>query len=110
MKFRALSLAAAVVLPASAAFAECESNELSDSCVPHVNTIATDTVLQEPPYDVGDTLPVYEYNILINPEYYGLPPVDGHWRYYRVNGEIFRVHAATAEILEQVTGQSALLR
>ncbi|MFD1912478.1 hypothetical protein [Halodurantibacterium flavum] len=110
MQLRALSLAAALVLPATAVFADCDSILVADTCVAPVNTIATEAVLEEPVYEVGDTLPIYDYNILINPEYYGLPVVNGHWRYYRVNGDIFRVHAGTAEILERVTEQSALLR
>ncbi len=109
MYFRALAVAAALLPTASFAHAHCDT-EKNACTLALADYTATEAVHEETGYQTGDILPVYDYNILINPEYYGLPPVDGYWRYYRVNGEIFRVHAATNEILEQVTTQSAMFR
>ncbi|MFC7705118.1 hypothetical protein ACFQXB_13015 [Plastorhodobacter daqingensis] len=111
---RSLAIAAAcLLLPAAAAHANCPPGDSpTEVCAAALADLPISPALHEMEagYQVGDTLPAYQYNILFNPQYYGLPPVDGYWRYYRVNGEIFRVHAATMEILEQVTAQSAMLR
>jgi hypothetical protein len=57
-----------------------------------------------PAFAVGETFPVAQHSLLMNPAHYGLPPVTGDWRYYRVKGEVFRVDATTAEVLEVVKG------
>ncbi len=51
----------------------------------------------------GMTLPD-EGRIVLNPDYYGLPAVDGFWRYYSIGREIYRVRPDTLEILERVNG------
>ena len=55
-----------------------------------------------PAFAVGETFPTAQHSLLMNPAHYGLPPVDGNWRYYRVKGEVFRVDADTALVLEVV--------
>lgn len=102
MRFCIPAALAALITYAPAALA-C-TNDGSVVCA-----AALTEVEERPAFQVGDTLP-FGHNILFNPEYYGLPPVSGYWRYYRVDGEVFRVHAATMEILERVTEQSAMLR
>ena len=59
-----------------------------------------------PRFRVGDTLPRGRYSVLLNSEYYGLPPVDGHWRYYRVEGQVLRVRPDTLEILGNATAEA----
>lgn len=52
---------------------------------------------------VGDSVPQGEGQILLNAQYYGLPPAgDGAW-YYRVGDQIVRVRPDTLEVLEDVT-------
>ena len=64
-----------------------------------------------PPFAVGDTFPTAQHSLLMNPARYGLPPVTGNWRYYRVKGEVFRVDADTALVLEVVKdGNRRMLR
>ena len=64
-----------------------------------------------PAFAVGETFPVAQYSPLMNPEHYGLPPVDGNWRYYRVKGEVFRVDAESEKVLEIVKdGNRRMLR
>jgi hypothetical protein len=64
-----------------------------------------------PAFAVGETFPTAQHNLLMNPARYGLPPVTGNWRYYRVKGEVFRVDADTAVVLEVVKdGNRRMLR
>lgn len=53
-----------------------------------------------PAFGVGDEFPVYSHNMLIDPPRYGLPAVTGDWRYYRVNGDVYRVDAHDRKVLE----------
>ena len=54
-------------------------------------------------YQVGDLLPRGQFQVLLNSEYYGLPPVpQGSW-YFRVDRQVMRVRPDTLEILEDVT-------
>ena len=63
-----------------------------------------------PSYAVGDAFPVYEHNMLIDPPRYGLPPVNGNWRYYRANGHTYKVDAQSFAVLDVVSeGYAALL-
>jgi len=39
--------------------------------------------------------------LVFNPSYYGLPPVDGRWRYYIVGREIYRVDSDSLLIIER---------
>jgi hypothetical protein len=67
--------------------------------------------VKPPAFAVGDAFPVAEHNILMNPARYGLPPVDGAWRYYRVAPDVFRVDTATGRVIEVVKdGNRRLLR
>lgn len=59
-----------------------------------------------PSYAVGDMLPRGQYQVLLNSEYYGLPPVPaGSW-YYRVDNRVMRVRPDTLEVLEDVTDKA----
>lgn len=53
-------------------------------------------------FAVGDIFPVYEQSMLMDLDRYNLPPVDGPWRYYLREGVIYKVAAATAEVIEVV--------
>jgi hypothetical protein len=57
---------------------------------------------RKPDFTVGDKFPVYEHNMLINIDRYGLPPVDGNWRYYRSGIDIYRVDAQNYTVLEVI--------
>ena len=53
----------------------------------------------KPDFSVGDTFPVYEQSMLMNIDRYGLPPVDGNWRYYRFGPHIYRVGVENHRVL-----------
>ncbi|MGD9918288.1 MAG: hypothetical protein AB7U46_09725 [Paenirhodobacter sp.] len=53
-------------------------------------------------YAVGEDFPVYEQSMLMDLARYGLPPVDGPWRYYLRDGFIYKVSAQSAKVVEVV--------
>ncbi len=67
--------------------------------------------VRPPAFAVGDAFPVADHSILMNPARFGLPAVDGAWRYYRVAPDVFRVDSETGRVLEVVKdGNRRLLR
>ena len=54
-------------------------------------------------YQAGDPLPEGA-ELVLNPRYYGLPAVDGAWRYYRVGLSVYRVDSRTMTLIERVDG------
>ena len=57
---------------------------------------------RQPAYQVGDDFPVYELSMLMDLDRYGLPAVDGLWRYYLLDRVIYKVSAQTAKVIEVV--------
>ncbi len=105
-----VALACLSALPAHAACASLVASVCPDS--PTADTL-TARVIRLPPrppaFAVGEMFPVQDHSILMNPERYGLPPVDGPWRYYQVDHEVFRVDNATQQVLEVVTDGNRLM-
>jgi hypothetical protein len=99
-------------LPASAACASLVASMCPSGDVAQTMTARFIRMPVRPPaFAVGDAFPVAEYNILMNPARYGLPPVDGAWRYYRVAPDVFRVDTTTGRVIEVVKeGNRRLLR
>jgi hypothetical protein len=58
--------------------------------------------VRPPAFAIGDRFPVEERSLLMNPTRYKLPPVDGRWRYYAMDGVVYRVDNATATVLEVI--------
>lgn len=56
-----------------------------------------------PEYVPGDVLPRGKYQMLLNSEYYGLPPNQAGTWYFRVDHRVMRVRPDTLEIVEDVT-------
>jgi hypothetical protein len=48
----------------------------------------------------GDPFPIYEQSMLMDLARYGLPPVDGPWRYYLREGFLYRGSAETGQVIE----------
>lgn len=76
----------------------------------HIRVTPAATPAPGSDFAVGDTFPIYDHNMLIDPPRYGLPAVTGNWRYYRAEGVTYRVDAATHAVLEvmDVTGLALL--
>jgi hypothetical protein len=61
------------------------------------------TVAVKPPaFGIGDRFPVESRSLLMNPTRYKLPAVDGTWRYYAMEGVVYRIDNATATVLEVI--------
>ncbi|MCU0802864.1 MAG: hypothetical protein MUD11_14050 [Rhodobacteraceae bacterium] len=99
-------------LPASAACASlvasmCPAGEQAQTMTARFLRVP----VKPPAFAVGDLFPVADHSILMNPARYGLPPVDGAWRYYRVAPDVFRVDSETGIVLEVVSkGNRRLMR
>lgn len=102
MLFAAFSIAVMTDRPAQAACASL----VASVCPRDQPTTMTARFIRLPPkppaFAVGETFPTAQHSLLMNPAHFGLPPVTGNWRYYRVKGEVFRVDADTALVLEVV--------
>ncbi len=53
-----------------------------------------------PDFAVGDVFPIYEHSMIMDIDRYGLPPVDGRWRYYRSGTDIYRVSIDGHKVIE----------
>ncbi len=114
---RAALAALALAASASAAAADCRIQIAGSKC----ETVAEDARFEQvtlragnlprhaPPgalaVPVGEPLP-YDYMMLINSEYFGLPPVSDGWVYFRVNGRVVRADYDTRVVIEDVTSQT----
>jgi hypothetical protein len=56
---------------------------------------------------VGEVVPRGEYSVILNGDYYGLPPVSDGWVYMRIGPDAFRVDWQTHQVLERVTEKAA---
>lgn len=57
-------------------------------------------------FEVGETLPRGKYDVLLNTEYFGLPPTDGSFWYFKVERRVLKVRPDTMEVLADVTRQA----
>ncbi|MCF7700458.1 hypothetical protein [Loktanella sp. M215] len=55
---------------------------------------------------VGDTLERGTYSMVMDATWYGLPPAQDGWVYFRIGRDVFRVDYVTLEVLENVTAQA----
>lgn len=109
----AFALAAAtLVVPATAALA-CSTDGSGARCIRVLPAPAEDPSVMSsssapsPLVGVGDVLPRGEYSIILNADYYGLPPVSDGWVYMRVGQDAYRVDWHSHEVLERVTERTA---
>jgi hypothetical protein len=58
--------------------------------------------VRPPAFAVGDRFPVDKHSLLMNPKRYGLEGSDGTWRYYAMDGTVYRVDTTTAKIIEVI--------
>lgn len=120
----ALALAATISLFPLAVSAECATADAGARCL----SVLPDTIGLEVPsrpegfgevearssastpsalVDVGAVVPRGEYSIIINADYYGLPPVSDGWVYMRIGQDAFRVDWQSHQVLERVTEEAA---
>ena len=102
MSLRLGALAFLFMAP-TVATAACQTDVAGAKCVQVAMQDSTTALT------VGDVIPAGS-SMLLNPEYYGLPPVSGYWRYYRIDGQIYEVHPETMEVLTVVSAGNGLTR
>ncbi len=105
----ALALAAATLLVPGISLAGCSTADTGARCVsvPERDGAMSSASTPTPAVDVGDVLERGAYSILLNADYYGLPPVSDGWVYMRVERDVFRVDWQSQQVLERVTDQAA---
>jgi len=115
----ALALAATNMFFPLAASAACSTAESGARCIrvlqeapsrPAAQVDASMTSSASTPTPLvgeGEVLPRGEYSIILNADYYGLPPVSDGWVYMRVGQDAFRVDWQTHQVLERVTDKAA---
>jgi hypothetical protein len=101
-----IAVATAILLMLTAPAQAACASLVASMCPKGIPITMTARFIRMPPrppaFAVGETFPTAQYSLLMNPAHYGLPPVTGNWRYYRVKGDVFRVDATTAQVLEVV--------
>ncbi|SFR41127.1 hypothetical protein SAMN04488005_1605 [Yoonia tamlensis] len=97
----ALACSLACFSPSIAA-AQCLMANTSASCV----TAPVSTTPRPSPVEIGSYLERGEHSIMMNADYYGLPPVRDGWVYMRIEDDVYRVDFRTFQVLEQVTDQT----
>lgn len=119
----ALALAATSFLFPFAASAECATAAAGARCIRAVPQegafvpVRPDHIVQaagmssastpSPLVEVGEVVQRGEYSVIINGDYYGLPPASDGWVYMRIGQDAFRVDWQTHQVLERVTDQAA---
>ena len=58
--------------------------------------------VRPPAFVIGDRFPVEEHSLLMNPTRYGLEGSDGTWRYYAMDGVVYKVDTTTAQVIEVI--------
>lgn len=115
---RAAALALAVTsfafpLPALAACSTADSGARCVRALPNLDVpVRPDQVLRSASapstlVDVGEVVPRGEYSIILNADYYGLPPVSDGWVYMRIGSDAYRVDWQSHQVLERVTDRVA---
>ena len=114
----ALALAAIPALFAKSAAAACSTARTGATCIRVIDSVPS-AVPSRPSHvveaamssasaassavGVGEVLPRGEYSLILNADYYGLPPVSDGWVYMRIGQDAYRVDWQTHEVLERVT-------
>ncbi len=58
--------------------------------------------VRPPAFAIGDRFPVEERSLLMNPTRYGLEGSDGTWRYYAMDGVVYKVDTTSAQVIEVI--------
>lgn len=88
-----LALIAGTAVPATAQ--NCRVDVRSGKCI-----FVAAGQRTPPDFAVGDRFPIYEHSMILDIDRYGLPPVDGAWRYYRSGADIYKVETHTNRVID----------
>lgn len=101
-----LSLGLALIAPGPVLADDC-SSIVASVCDEQVGDMATGARVltfktTATAYVVGDRYPFETRSLLMNPARYSLQPSDGTWRYYAMEGVVYRVQNDTGVVLEVI--------
>jgi hypothetical protein len=94
---RAAVVIVGCIAPLAASAEDCGTAGSTAKCL-----IVPQSARTAPDFTVGEVFPVYDHSMLIDIERFGLPPVNGLWRYYRYGTTIYRVDAQNFRVLEVI--------
>ena len=60
-----------------------------------------------PPVAIGEVIPRGKYSMVMDATYYGLPPAQDGWIYYRIEKDVYRVDYRTMTVLERATEETS---
>ena len=60
-----------------------------------------------PPVEIGEIIPRGKYSMVMDARWYGLPPAQDGWIYYRIGRDVYRVDYRTMEVLERATDETS---
>ncbi len=109
----ALPLLAVSLAAGGAAAAEgCSTASSGAGCVVAAAPTTVSLEASEPDpagplVEIGQVLERGQFSMLLNADYYGLPPVRDGWVYLRIGHDVYRVDWRSHEVLERVTHQTA---
>lgn len=104
---RLLALTLALALAQGAALADECSSIVASVCEDQGSEVATgakklSVKITATTYAVGDRFPYETRSLLMDPARYRLKPSDGSWRYFAMQGVIYRVQNDTGVVLEVI--------
>ena len=110
-----LALAATSFVMPTLAEAQCSTATAGARCIrvmaePPVRPgaeVMSNASAATPLFTTGDMLPRGEYSMILNADYYGLPPAGDGWVYMRVGTDAYRVDWRTHQVLERVMDKAA---
>jgi hypothetical protein len=60
-----------------------------------------------PPVAIGDVIPLGKYSMVMDARWYGLPPAQDGWVYFRIERDVYRVDYVTMTVLERATDETS---
>ncbi len=60
-----------------------------------------------PPVAIGEVIERGRYSMVMDATWYGLPPAQDGWIYYRIEDEVYRVDYRTMKVVERATDEAS---
>jgi hypothetical protein len=59
-----------------------------------------------PPVTIGEVIQKGKYSMVMDARWYGLPPAQDGWVYFRIERDVYRVDYITMTVLERATAET----
>ncbi len=95
-----------IVSVSTPAIAQCRMAAAGAACsTPPVHKIIAPPP-RPAPVEIGAIIPRGKYSMVMDAQWYGLPPAQDGWIYYRIKDDVYRVDYRTMEVLERATDEA----